>query len=150
MITKPKYFSIDELVCPHIYDHYGQRSWQFFDTKLLVTLETIRDRIGKPIYINDWQVHGKYSQRGLRCFKCDIVKTKIEADEIYMSAHCLGKGADFDVQGLTAEEVRLWIITHKNWWPYYIRLERDVNWVHLDVFDLGVEEKVYLFSNGKN
>ena len=145
MITVPTYFSIDELVCEHVYDKYGAKAWMFFDTELLIMLDIIRDRIGKPIFVNDWQIHGKYSQRGLRCNQCDIVKEKAEAGILYMSAHCLGKGADFDVQGLLAEEVRQWIVKHANWWPYHIRLEADVNWVHLDVFDQS-ENKVYIFN----
>jgi len=145
MITVPTYFSIDELVCEHVYDKYGAKAWMFFDTELLIMLDTIRDRIGKPIFVNDWQIHGRYSQRGLRCNQCDIVKKKTEAGILYMSAHCLGKAADFDVQGLLAEEVRQWIVKNANWWPYHIRLEADVDWVHLDVYDQS-ENKVYIFN----
>jgi hypothetical protein len=65
---------------------------------------------------------------------------------MYESAHLLGMGVDFDVEGLLAEEVRLWIVTNKNTWPYPIRLERDVNWVHLDLFDMDNGQKVYLFK----
>jgi hypothetical protein len=145
MIQKPEYFDLPELVCEDVFNEYGERAWQFFDSRLLITLDTIRDRIGKPIFVNDWQIHGSYSQRGLRCFRCDLVKAKIEAGEMYMSAHCLGKAADFNVQGLLAEEVRLWIASHANWWPYHIRLEKGVSWVHLDVFDQS-ENKVYIFE----
>jgi hypothetical protein len=63
-----------------------------------------------------------------------------------MSAHCLGKAVDFHVQGLEAEEVRQWILKNKNWWPYHIRLEEDVSWVHLDLYDNDKGEKVYLFN----
>jgi len=145
MITVPTYFSIDELVCEHVYNKYGAKAWMFFDTELLIMLDTIRDRIGKPIYVNDWMVHGKYSQRGLRCLKCEIVQDKIMSNEMYMSAHCLGKAANFDVEGLLAEEVRQWIVKNANWWPYHIRLEANVNWVHLDVYDQS-ENKVYIFN----
>ena len=145
MITVPNYFDLDELVCEHVYNKYGEKAWMFFDTELLVMLDTIRDRIGRPIFVNDWQIHGKYSQRGLRCNQCDIVKKKTEAGILYMSAHCLGKAADFDVQGLLAEEVRQWIVKNANWWPYHIRLEADVDWVHLDVYDQS-ENKVYIFN----
>jgi len=146
MIVKPTYFSLDELVCEDVFNTYGERAWMFFDSRLLIMLDTIRDRIGKPIFVNDWLIHGQHSQRGLRCFRCDIVKAKIKADEMYMSAHCLGKAADFDVQGLIAEEVRQWIIQHQSWWPYPIRLEKSVTWVHIDSFDSGTDQKVYLFN----
>ena len=145
MIITPKYFSLDELVCEHVYNKYGKFAWCFFDTKLLITLDTIRDRIGKPIYVNNWQIHGDYSQRGLRCPQCQIVKDKAEAGILYMSAHTLGKAVDFDVEGLTGEEMRLWIVAKQNWWPYHIRLEKGVSWVHLDTYDWS-EQKVYMFE----
>jgi len=145
MIIQPQYFTISEFVCEHVWDIYANNAWMFFDTKLLVTMETIRDRIGKAIFINNWQNHGSYSQRGLRCLRCDLVKAKIEAGEMYMSAHLLGKAVDFEVEGLLAEEVRLWIVAHQNWWPYHIRLEKGVSWCHLDTFDQS-DQKVYLFN----
>ncbi|MEX0595202.1 MAG: hypothetical protein WD512_01800, partial [Candidatus Paceibacterota bacterium] len=64
MIYKPTYFDIEELVCEHIYDQYGSFAWMFFDTKLLILLDTIRDRLKKPVYINDWQIHGLLSREG--------------------------------------------------------------------------------------
>jgi len=145
MFTKPQYFSLDELVCPDVYNTYGEKAFMFFDIRLLIMLDTIRDRIGKPIFINNWQIHGNYSQRGLRCLRCDLVKVKCLAGEMYESAHLLGKAADFEVQGLLAEEVRLWIVAKADWWPYHIRLEKGTEWVHLDVFDQS-EQKVYLFE----
>jgi len=145
MFTKPQYFSLDELVCPDVYDTYGEKAFMFFDIRLLIMLDTIRDRIGKAIFINNWQIHGNYSQRGLRCLRCDLVKVKYLAGEMYESAHLLGKAADFEVQGLLAEEVRLWIVAKADWWPYHIRLEKGTEWVHLDVFDQS-EQKVYLFE----
>jgi hypothetical protein len=145
MIQKPEFFSIDELVCPDVYEVYGEKAFMFFDVRLLITLDTIRDRIGKPIFCNDWMVHGSYSQRGLRCLRCDLVKAKCLAGEMYESAHLLGKGVDFDCEGLVAEEVRQWIVKNKSWWPYHIRLEKNVSWVHLDMFDQS-EDKVYLFD----
>lgn len=148
MIVKPAYFNIQELVCEHVYDYYGETAWQFFDSRLLLTLDSIRERIGKAIFVNNWMEHGANSQRGLRCFRCDLVKAKIEVNEMYMSAHCLGKATDFDVEGLLAEEVRNWIVAKASWWPYPIRLEKNVSWCHLDVYDSFDPErsKVYLFD----
>jgi hypothetical protein len=139
------YFSIDELVCEDVYNKFGKDAFKFFDPKLLITLDTLRDRIGRPIFINNWMVHGKFSQRGLRCIRCEIVQDKIMSGELYMSAHCLGKGADCEVQGMLAEETRQWIIKNAKWWPYSIRLEADVNWVHIDVM-ANSDEKVTLFK----
>jgi len=134
------YFDIKELVCPHVWNKFKDRSWMFLDSRLLITLNAIRERIDRSIYINDWDQG--LDERGLRCNLCSIVKAKTE---VYMSAHCLGKAVDFDVAELNAEEVRLWIAKNRNIWPYPLRLEKEVAWVHLDVYDMGINQKVYLF-----
>ena len=142
MIYKPKHFDLQELVCPHVYDKYGAAAWQFFSPRLLITLDLIREKLNKPIYVNNWQIHGSFDERGFRCIQCDLVKKAIAENRLYVSPHMTGQGVDFDVQGMTAEEVRQWLI--KTILPYPIRLEEGVNWVHLDVRDAGV--KVYLFE----
>jgi hypothetical protein len=142
MIQKATHFDLAELVCEHVYNKYGVFAWNFFDVKLLITLDSIRDRINKAIHVNDWQVHGTFTQRGLRCPECSIVKSKTE---LYMSAHTIGKAADFTVEGLLAEETRAWLIQHENWWPYPFRLESGVNWVHCDLFN-DSDKKVIQFN----
>jgi len=146
MINTPSYFALEELVCPHVFEKYKIRAWMFLDQRLLTTIDTIRDRLGHSIYVNDWVMGGTYDERGLRCLRCDLVKAKIQVGEIYMSAHCFGKALDFSVSGLNAEEVRLWIVARAGWWPYPIRLEKDVDWIHLDVWDSNTDQKVYIFS----
>jgi hypothetical protein len=66
--------------------------------------------------------------------------------KIYLSGHVLGMAVDFDVKGMKAKDVRLWLIEHKSELPYKIRLEKNVNWVHLDVEDEPDNNKVYLFN----
>ena len=139
---KAKYFTLFELVCPHVLAKYGERAWMFLDSRLILNLDTIRERIGKPIYVN----RGNLTQRGLRCPQCQIVKDKFEAGVLYMSAHTFGKAVDFDVEGMTAEEVRGWLKEHGAYLPYPIRVESDVNWVHLDVFESVTGQKVYFFQ----
>lgn len=127
------YFNIKELVCPHVYDKHREYAWNFFDPRLLDTLFVIREKIGKPIVVNNWAVGGDFSQRGLRCNICSIPKEKTALEKLYMSAHSQGMAVDFDVSGMRAEEVRKWIKDNQIFLPYPIRLEEDVNWVHLDV-----------------
>ena len=145
MIYKPIYFTIDEIVCPHVYDKFGETAWQFFDQRLLITLDLIRDKIGRPIYVNDWMVHGKFDERGFRCIQCSLVKKAIAEERLYVSPHMTGQGVDFDIQGMMASEVRLWIAKNEKILPYPIRLESNVSWVHLDTRDAN-KEKVYLFK----
>lgn len=146
MILKPDNFDLQELVCPDVFKKYGDFAWNFFDPRLLLTIDRIRTKLNKRVFVNNWQGGGSLDERGLRCIKCKLVQEKIESGKLYESAHLLGKGVDFDVEGLLAEEVRLWIAANKNVWPYPIRLERDVDWIHLDLFDMDNGQKVYLFK----
>lgn len=145
MITTTKNFRLQELVCPHVFKHYGQAAWSFFDARLIITIDTLRDRLGKPIFINNWSAGGVYDERGFRCIQCELVKNMIAAEQLYVSPHMTGQAVDFDVKGMEAEEVREWIVERQNLWPYPIRIERGTSWVHLDTRDIG-EGRVYLFN----
>ena len=70
------YFGIKELVCPHVYEIWGESAWQFLDDRMLENLAFIREGIGKPIVVNNWAKGGEYSQRGLRCCVCALVREK--------------------------------------------------------------------------
>jgi hypothetical protein len=99
------------------------------------------------VYVNNWDSGGKFDERGFRCIQCEIVKNMIAAEQIYVSAHMIGKGCDFDVEGLIAEEVRAWLKLHQNWWPYPFRLEADVSWIHLDLYN-NTDIKIIEFNKG--
>jgi len=145
MTHKPEYFSLDELVCEHVYNFYGNTAWQFFDSRLLITIDILRQKLNKAIFVNDWQIHGQFDERGFRCLQCELVKKAIKEKRMYVSPHMTGQAVDFDVEGLLAEEVRQWIIKNQNLLPYPVRLEDGVNWVHLDTRDAD-KGKVYLFK----
>ena len=136
-----KYFSIKELVCPHVYQRWGEKSWQFLDTDLLYCILLLRESIiCRPMYVN-----GKtYKQRGLRCNMCDIVKQK---NVPYLSGHVLGKAIDFTISGMTAEEGRQVIKKHAAMFPCNVRIEKGTSWVHFDVISqYGVTDIVYEFT----
>jgi len=146
MIYKPVYFSLDELVCEDIYNKFGEIAWSFFDPRLLITLDLLREKLNKPIFANDWQVHGRFDERGFRCIQCELVKKAIKEKRLYVSPHMTGQGVDFDVEGLVAEEVRQWIIKKQNILPYPIRMEKNVSWLHLDTRDNSEGKKIILFN----
>ena len=135
------YFDIKELVCPHCYQKWGTRSWQFLDTNLLHVLLILRETVlCRPMYVNNGK---QYTQRGLRCNKCEMVKGKAT---VYLSPHVLGKAIDFTVQGMGAEEARRKIIANADLFPCQVRLEKGKNWVHCDVLpQYGINAKVYEF-----
>ena len=140
-----KYFGIKELVCPHVYEIWGESAWQFLDDRMMENLAFIREGLGKPIVVNNWAKGGQYSQRGLRCNTCILVIEKTDLRKVYLSAHIFGQAVDFNVVGMTAEEVRQWIIDHADELPHALRLEDGVSWVHMDVRNKSVE-KVDLFG----
>jgi hypothetical protein len=145
MMYQPIYFDLKELVCKDVFDHYGEIAWQFFDEKLLRTIDIIRVKTGRAIYINNWDSGGVISESGLRCLKCSQNQAAIKSSEMYMSAHTRGCAADFTILGMLAEESRQWIIKNQILLPYPIRLEAGVNWVHLDTVYIG-KGKVVMFN----
>jgi hypothetical protein len=134
------YFDIDELVCNHTFDKWKEKSWQFLDTDFLHCLLIIRrDILKRPMWCNGTQK----KQRGLRCNRCEMVRTK---SSVYLSAHCLGKAGDFTITGMTAEQARMLIKQNAALLPCNIRVEEGVSWLHFDVLpQYGIKQKVYGF-----
>jgi len=147
------YFCIEELVDKLVFDKYGEKAWMFFDTDLLHTIWIIRKHLDKSITINNWKWGGKFDERGLRYNLNYIVKQKTIAGKMYLSMHLFGKAIDFDVEGMTAEEVRDWIVDNSNLFRCKIRLEwkysktgKPITWVHLDTRAEDKNPKVYRFN----
>lgn len=141
-----EYFSIDELVCNHVLERWGEQAWNFLDTDFLHSLLILRrDVVGMPMWCNNHN-KGVY-QRGLRCNQCELVKSK---DRPYLSAHVLGKAGDFTISGIGGVEklnyLRKKIKMLPNIWPCTIRLEDDVSWLHFDVLPNSEGIKVKLFK----
>lgn len=142
-----KYFSISELVCPHCVNTFGENAWQFLSTELLNTIYILRTKIiNKPMIVNNGS---NYTQRGLRCNICQLVKDKTNANKIYLSAHMLGKAIDFHVNGVNANDIRDLIRSNIDEFEYPIRLESNESaptWVHVDTFTLNDDIKLKEFS----
>ena len=119
--------------------------------RLLQAMLIIRTTLDKKITINTWKWGGKFSQRGLRTNLGQIVMKMVKRKKLYLSAHLMGKAVDFDVEGMSAEEVRMWIVKNEKLFPYKIRLEhimngKPINWAHLDVFWDKKNKHIYLFN----
>lgn len=138
MKTIRDYFKIQEFVCPHVYNRFGEAAWEFLDKDMLAVVLFLRIHLARPIYINNWMWGGDKSQRGLRCNVCALVKEKTALEKPYLSAHVFGKGVDFHVDGMTAAQVRRWIEENEIYLPCKIRVEADVTWVHIDVMSYGM------------
>ena len=69
----------------------------------------------------------------------------------FLSIRMLHTMLDFDVKGMEAYKVRLWLKDNYDKLPYSIRLENEMNgkqisWVHLDTYSNINNPKVYLFN----
>jgi hypothetical protein len=139
---RPK-FQMYELVCDHTLKKFGEQSWQFLNTELLETLMVLRfDIFNVGMTVN----YGTSYQRGLRCNICPLVLEKTNKKETYLSSHCTGAGVDINFTGFTAEAAREHIRKNADKLPYPIRLEKDVNWVHIDVYNDGSGKKIVEFA----
>lgn len=148
-----KYFGIKELVGWQTCAKYGENSWQFLDIRLLQALLIVREGLKKEIYVNNWIKGGNFSERGLRSNVQNIVKSNTMSNNLYLSAHVMGKAVDFDVKGMSAEDVRNWIKENAHLFPFKIRLEhidtstnKPINWVHMDVIQNVKNPQIYLFN----
>ena len=97
------YFDIDELVCNHTVAKWGDKSWQFLDTDFLHCLLVIRRDIVKRAM---WCNGSQKKQRGLRCNRCDMVRSK---SSVYLSSHVLGKAGGI-VQLLAGARINYFIV----------------------------------------
>lgn len=136
------YFNIKELVGSRTHSRYGERAWRFLDTNTLHALLIVRKGADRAISVN----YGNKEQRGLRTNIQPLVRKKTQRNKLYISAHLLGKAFDFDVKGWSASKTRKWIVANENLFPFKIRLEDGVNWVHLDTIDEPQNPKIYLFQ----
>lgn len=121
---KCEHFKIWELVPEELMTMPEEYLWQLFDENLLIAIDRLRDVLCKPITINNWKSGGQFKWRGIRTNSCKIGATR--------SPHKIGKAFDFDVKGMKAQEVRDYIVSHQKMFPEITRMEKDVNWVHVD------------------
>lgn len=132
-----KYFKVWELVPKDLYNKEGEGAIRVFSPEILEVLEWLREKIGRPITVNTWATGGSFQYRGFRPKDCNVGALN--------SAHKKGLAIDFDVKGMTAQEVRDWIHNHKQELPHKIRLESGVNWVHLDTSTNGQIQQIKYF-----
>lgn len=121
---KCEHFKIFEIVPPELMSLPEDYLWELFDEDILIVIDRLREALGRPIIINNWKSGGQFKWRGYRTNSCKIGAKK--------SPHRIGKGLDCDVKGMTAQQVRDYIISHQQMFPEITRMEADVNWLHID------------------
>ena len=131
------FFKPWELVPKSVYDVLGVNSLIVMDERILISIENIRRMLNRSIVVNNWHEGGAFEQRGFR----DSYDVGAQ-----FSSHRFGRAIDFDVQGMSANDVRAWIINHQKDLPYITRMERDVNWVHIDCAAVDNKNGILLFK----
>lgn len=151
-----EYFKPYELVSKDCYEKYKGYGDNFFlskfDPRLLKAILIIRISLDKSVTINDWKWRtGGFTQRGLRDTSTAMVQSRAAKNDPWLSGHVIGMAVDFNVKGMTAVEVRQWIVDNEERFDDHIRLERNmkgqpITWVHLDVCYDPKNPKIYLFD----
>ena len=142
-----KFFDIRELFCPHTYEKFGDKSWQFSDADFLENLLILRrDVLQVPLICNDWHKGGQFSQRGFRCNICQLVKEKTLKGQIYLTSHANGAGIDLTSSKMTAQQMRDKIKEKQHLFTVPVRVEKGVTWLHFDIYDDGSGNKYTEFN----
>jgi hypothetical protein len=123
---EPVHFEAQEFVPPEIFNRFGADSLWFMDCRMTWTADAAREYFGVPITINDWLWGGRFKYRGYRPPQC--------TEGAENSQHRLAQALDFDVKGISAEEVRQEIKTHPSEpaFRFVTTVEDSVNWNHWD------------------
>lgn len=133
---KSKYFKAHELVPSHIYAHYGDKSYRFIDSRLIETIDTIKEHFNLgTMTINNYAWNGDREWSGLR--------TPVSNWYSETSMHAHGKAIDAVFSDYSAEEVRNFIIENKNLFPHIKGIELGVSWLHIDTRN---EDSLVLFN----
>lgn len=135
-----RYFKSSELVSVLHYSEFVNKDdiYFLFSDNLKAVIVYLREAIGVPFTVNTWHKYGQFQYRGFRDKTCSIGAPK--------SLHRTGEALDFDIKGFTAEGARKLIVEKIGNLPYPIRLESDVNWVHLDLHPVFNSHKINFFK----
>ncbi|MHA4989108.1 hypothetical protein [Cetobacterium somerae] len=145
---KCKYFKGKELVSPEVYKIYGENVLKFISKDILIFLDLLREDLGVPILVNRPNVG--ITQRGLRTTIDSLVKEKVQNNKLYLSAHVLGRGVDFEVPSMDMKKVYERIINNPKRYTMITRIE-DPNitlprgYIHVDNIETG-RSGIYIFK----
>ena len=157
-----KNFALQELLPSSMCQNVTVNSWSVFDSRLLSTIDAIREVLGYKMICNTWffskasqATYGLYEYRGFRPKDCGV--------GTITGAHYKGMAIDFDAYDLKGVRIPSktiidLILKRRYKFPYIIGLETNVAWNHVDVMDgkvsparVGVPKgKILLFDANNN
>lgn len=84
-------FRLAEFIDPETYKQYGEKSIWFIDPKVVAICQKLRERMNKPLTVNNWYDGGDYSLSGFRPAGTSVGASK--------SQHKFGRAADVKMLG---------------------------------------------------
>ena len=125
-----EYFDIRELVPKSIFKVYGYNSIMFINNSTIEMAYNIRSHFNKPMLVNNWHLGGDLKYRGYR-----PAFTRIGSKN---SQHKLGNAIDFNIKGVSSDEVNFEI--ERNWKSLGVSALEDKDytktWTHVDCRNL--------------
>lgn len=145
---KSKYFKVKELVSTKVYRILGERAGRYISKDIILFLDTLREDLGVPILVN--RPSYNITQRGLRTTIDSIVVDKVRKEQLYISAHMLGRAVDFEVPGMDMREVYNRIVNNPKRYYMITRIESpevtlSKGYIHVDNIETG-KEGIYVFN----
>lgn len=101
-------------------------------------IDLIREFFDVPIIVNNWKFGGSFENRGYR-----DPYTSVGAK---LSQHKFCRAIDFHSPIIPATSIRKEILVNENLFPHIHRMERRVNWVHIDSHPDYIDKRIYLFK----
>ena len=140
MLTS-KYFEIQELVSPEIYEILEDDAWKVIDPQLIETIDKVREILNVPLICNNWHWGGSRKNSGMRAKTYPYGAPK--------SYHKRGQAVDLISHKMSAKEMREIIEERQDELPYPIRIEKwdnkgELTWVHIDMGNTK-GNKIYFF-----
>jgi hypothetical protein len=137
-----QHFELKELVPPGIMEVYKESAWLFFDDRLLIAADLLRESFG-PMYVNTWglssdiqKAYGVRISSGLRL-------PWMSENYKLTSQHSHGRALDALFKDATAQEVRLAIKSDRERFGMITEIEEGVDWLHFGTRNTGGE--LYVF-----
>lgn len=136
---KPTHFRLEELVPRTIFEDYGDQAWEFLDSRLLYTIDCLREVLAIPLVVNTWLWNGDSHFRGYRPRTCEVGAAN--------SQHRHGRACDILCPRGNINSIRLKIIELNHIFPYLAAIEDKVSWIHVDVRNcVGCETSIKVFK----
>jgi hypothetical protein len=130
-----QHFDVRELVPEETYRVMGYKAWWLLDTRLLITLDALRERFG-PVIVNTWwslrlvDAYGHRNQSGFRTRGHYSSMVKFLRSH---SQHKYGRAVDCLFADVSVGGVREFIVANPDVFPLITAVEKDVPWLHIDV-----------------